>query len=190
MTTLYFVRHAESPFVFNKERERPISESGHEKSKVIAELLAHESIDYIFSSAYKRAIQTVEYLAREKKLMIHEYEEINERLIKGMDYKMEWHLLEEAIEKSFTNMDYALEGGETTRSAQERSIPLIHNLLEVYEGKTMVMATHGNIMTIILKYFNDDYGYDFWKTSSKPDIYKLTFEKKDLMSVERKWQKS
>jgi 2,3-bisphosphoglycerate-dependent phosphoglycerate mutase len=61
--------------------------------------------------------------------------------------------------------------GETTRQAQERAIPIILKLLSDYEGKKIVIGTHGNIMTIILKYFDTNYGFEFWKQTSKPDIY-------------------
>lgn len=187
-TTLYLVRHAESPFIFNMEKEREISGDGHEKSKKIAKLFKEIDINCIASSSYRRAVQTVYYLAQEKDLEIHEYDELIERQIKGMDYDLDWDVVEKGIEKSFENIDFALAGGETTREAQERSIPVIHKLLDENRGKNIVLGTHGNIMTIILKYFNGDYGYDFWKSTSKPDVYKLSFVETRLMNVERTWQ--
>ena len=92
-----------------------------------------------------------------------------------------------AIEKSFRDMDYSLKGGESNRRAQERDIPIIEKLLNEYKGKSIVVETHGNIMIIIMNYYNKEYGFDFWNSTSMPDIYKLSFVSNQLKSVERLW---
>jgi 2,3-bisphosphoglycerate-dependent phosphoglycerate mutase len=183
------VRHADSPFVFGNERHRGLSDEGLEDARRVAEILAEVPIDYIASSSYARAVQTVKYLAEAKGLPINEYEELAERAIKGLDYKAPWETLEAAIEQSFSDKDYALIGGESTRKAQQRAIPVIEKLLQEYEGKTSVVGTHGNIMTIILNYYDESYGYDFWKSTSKPDIYQLTFTANLLQKVHRIWKR-
>ncbi|QUH20166.1 hypothetical protein [Alkaliphilus sp. B6464] len=38
------------------------------------------------------------------------------------------------------------------------------------KGKKIVVGTHGNIMSIILDYYNDKYGYEFWRGLSMPGI--------------------
>ena len=35
---------------------------------------------------------------------------------------------------------------------------VIKNLINNYEGKTIIVGTHGNVMTIIMNYFNKAYG--------------------------------
>lgn len=187
-TIVYMVRHAESPFVFGEERTRGLSGKGLADAKEVANILADVKVDCIVSSPYTRAIQTVQYLAESKNLTIDEYEELIERPIKGLDYKASWDHLLEAIEKSFSDIDFALEGGESTRKAQERAIPVIHKLINDYYGKTIVIGTHGNIMTIIMNYYNKNYGFHFWKSTSKPDIYKLIFVQTQLQKIERVWE--
>lgn len=61
-------------------------------------------------------------------------------------------------------------GGETTHQAQERSITVIKQLLTEHKGKYIVIETHGNIKSIIMNYFNEQYGFEFWKGTTKPDI--------------------
>lgn len=100
---------------------------------------------------------------------------------------MPWEELWIAIEKSFIDIDFSLEGGESTRAAQERSILIIEKFLCEYKGKDIVIGTHGNIMTIIMNYYNKEYGFDFRNSTSMPDIYKMTFELNELKSVERLW---
>jgi 2,3-bisphosphoglycerate-dependent phosphoglycerate mutase len=189
ITTIYMVRHADSPFVFGDERNRGLSDEGVGAARRVADILADVTIDFIASSSYARAIQTVQYLAEAKGLPITEYEELAERAIKGLDYEAPWELLEAAIEQSFSDNDYALEGGESTRKVQQRAIPVIEKMLQEYEGKTSVIGTHGNIMTIIMNFYDDRYGYDFWRGTSKPDIYKLTFTANRLEKAERIWER-
>ncbi|XEC96586.1 histidine phosphatase family protein [Paenibacillus tarimensis] len=186
-TTIYLVRHAESPFVFGEERTRGLSEEGMAAAQRVAEILAGEEIHAIVSSSYVRAIQTVQFLAGKKGLKIEEYDELRERAIKGLDYKISEKELVQAIEQSFTDHEFALEGGESTGQAQQRAIPVINVLLQKYRGRSLAIGTHGNIMTAILSYYDKSYGFDFWKSTSKPDIYKLIFHEDRLQSVERMW---
>lgn len=189
-TTIYMVRHAESPFVFGEEKTRGLSEEGFEASRRVADILADVDIDHIVSSSYTRAIQTVQSLADRKGLPVVEYEELRERPIKGLDYKAPWELLLQAIERSFVDLDYALDGGESTREAQQRALPVIEELLRAYSGKSVVIGTHGNIMVAIMNYYDKSYGFDFWNLTSKPDIYKMIFSQNHLESIERLWNNS
>jgi 2,3-bisphosphoglycerate-dependent phosphoglycerate mutase len=188
-TTIYMVRHAESPFVFGQEKSRGLSEEGLIDAKRVAELLDDVDVDYMASSAYTRAMQTVQYLADRKNLHIIEYEDLRERPIKALDYKAPWGELLRAIEKSFIDLDFALEGGESTRQAQNRAIPIIENLLEEHSGKNIVIGTHGNIMTIIMNYYDKKYGFEFWNSTSKPDIYKMIFIDNRLQRIDRVWNR-
>ncbi|MEI5906866.1 histidine phosphatase family protein [Bacillus spongiae] len=184
-TTVYMVRHAKSPFIFGEEKTRKLSEEGVYDAKRVMELLREKDIDMIVSSPYTRAVQTVQQLAEKKGLPIFEYEVFKERAIKGLDYKLPEQDILNAIKLSFEDKLYCLQGGESTFEAQSRAIPTFKQLLQ--QNKNIVMGTHGNIMTIIMNYFDERYGYDFWKSTSKPDIYELTFERNHLKDVQRIW---
>jgi 2,3-bisphosphoglycerate-dependent phosphoglycerate mutase len=185
---IYFVRHAVSPFVFGNERARGLSEEGKQAALRVAEILAHEGINLIASSSYTRAIETVKPLADQLNMPIIEFEELRERPIKGLNYKLTEQELLAGIKQSFADIDYCLEGGETTREAQNRAIPILEKLLREYEGQKIAIGTHGNIMTIILKYYDNNHGYAFWQQTSQPDIYRLAFEGKELNEVKRIWK--
>jgi 2,3-bisphosphoglycerate-dependent phosphoglycerate mutase len=186
-TRIFMVRHADSPFVFGQERSRGLSEQGNVDALKVADLLDLFDIDYVCSSNYARAVQTVQYIASRKNLHIIEFEELRERPIKGLGFRAPWEELLIAIEKSFIDLDFALEGGESIREAQSRAIPKIEKLLFEHNGKNVVIGTHGNIMTIIMNYFDKNYGYDFWMGTSKPDIYEMTFIGTELKGINRIW---
>ncbi|KRE47445.1 histidine phosphatase family protein [Paenibacillus sp. Soil724D2] len=188
-TSIYFIRHGLAPFSIEHERAggSSLSEQGKLDAMRVAEILSNEDIDVIVSSSYFRAIETVSPLAELLKKEIIPYIELTERPIASLNYAVSEEELLIAIEQSFVDIDFCMPEGETTRQAQERAIPLIKKLLSNFEGKKIAIGTHGNIMTIILNYFDSNYGFEFWKKTTKPDIYRLEFEEKELKLVKRLW---
>jgi 2,3-bisphosphoglycerate-dependent phosphoglycerate mutase len=188
-TYIYFIRHGIAPFSIEHERTggTRLSEQGKLDAKKVAEILSNEDIDVIVSSSYFRALETVSPLAELLKKEIIPYIELIERPIASLNYAVSEEELLIGIEQSFVDIDFCLPEGETTREAQERAIPLIMKLLSDFKGKKIAIGTHGNIMTIILNYFDANYGFEFWKQTTKPDIYRLEFEEKELNLVERLW---
>ncbi|RCW48605.1 hypothetical protein DFP97_106308 [Paenibacillus prosopidis] len=43
-------------------------------------------------------------------------------------------------------------------------------------------------MTLIMNYFDNRYDFEFWESTSMPDIYKLEFEEQKLIEVVRLWR--
>ena len=186
-TTIYMIRHAKSPFVFGQERMRELSHQGKSDAKKVTEIMNDKQVDLIVSSPYVRAIQTIEEIATNKDIEVMVYEELKERQLKGA-YKLTEDEIQQAIKTSFKDIDFHLKDGESIRDVQNRAIPVIKSLLNNYQGKTIIIGTHGNVMTIIMNYFDKSYGYEFWKNTSKPDIYKLEFSGENLLSVHRLWE--
>lgn len=63
-------------------------------------------------------------------------------------------------------------------------------LLDRYPDQNIVIGTHGNIMALIMNYFDSKYDFTFWGNLDMPDTYKLTFEGKKLSMVERIWKRN
>ncbi|WP_106765795.1 histidine phosphatase family protein [Paenibacillus faecalis] len=189
-TYLYFVRHGIAPFSLELERSgsgASLNEQGRDDAQRVAELLLDEGIDVIVSSPYNRAKETVAPLAHLLQKDILLYNELIERPIGSLNEAVSDEELLVGIEQSFRDIDFCMPEGETTRQAQERTIPIMKKLLAEHKGKKIALGTHGNIMTIIMNYFDAKYGFEFWKGTSKPDIYKLEFVDTELTHVERLW---
>lgn len=184
LTTLYFVRHAHSIYTPDEKR-RPLSDKGQLDADKTTKLLHAEKIDYVFSSPYKRAIQTIEGIAKyiAKEIMIEDG--FRERKLSDEPVEdFEW-----AVKKVWDDPSFSWEGGESNQSAQTRGVHATIQLLNRFEGKRIVIGTHGNIMVLIMNFFEKKYNYDFWKELSMPDIYKLEFDKEKLISVNRIFEK-
>lgn len=66
ITTIYMIRHAESPFEYGQERMRGLSEEGFVNAKRIAGIFTDIDVHYIASSPYVRAKQTIQSIADNK----------------------------------------------------------------------------------------------------------------------------
>lgn len=184
-TNLYFVRHAHSTYTPD-ELGRPLSERGFTDANTVTELLKREAIDYVYSSPYKRAIQTVEGVAKYIDKEIKLVDGFKERILAEKpveDFSV-------AITKVWEDYDFSWKGGESNRIAQKRGIHATLKVLESNIGRNVVIGTHGNIMVLIMNYFDNQYGFDFWKKLKMPDIYKLSFNGKKMIDVQRIWNKS
>ena len=70
-------------------------------------------------------------------------------------------------------------------SAQGRAIAVVHRVLERHAGRSVVISTHGSLLTLILNGFDKAFGYDFWHSLTFPDVYELTFDENALAGVRR-----
>lgn len=82
----------------------------------------------------------------------------------------------------------SLPGGESSKQVQERAINILKKILEDYHGMKVVIGTYGDIMTLMMNYFDPRYSFPFWESTTMPDIYKLEFEERKLKRTTRIWK--
>jgi 2,3-bisphosphoglycerate-dependent phosphoglycerate mutase len=180
MTKIYLVRHAHSVYT-PEELTRPLSEKGKRDALHVTERLKNEKIDVVCSSPYKRAVETVDGIAQYINQEITLVEEMRERTLSAVPVEN----FQEAISSVWADPTSSLEGGESNLTAQNRGVYGIFKIMEEYNGKNVVIGTHGNIMVLIMNYFDETYGVEFWRELEMPDIYCLTFDDANLQSVSR-----
>jgi 2,3-bisphosphoglycerate-dependent phosphoglycerate mutase len=178
MTTIYLVRNADFPY----SSDTPVE--GQSTSKQITHYLMDKDIDLIYSSPCARAMDTIKDFAEVAQKEILLEEKFKERIVA----KEPVPNFEESLHKLWTNPTFSFEGGESNEKAQLRGIKQIAQLLLHQEGKNIVISTHGNLLALLLHYYDKQYDYLFWKNLSTPDIYKLSYEGLTLHKVERIWQ--
>jgi len=77
--SLILVRHAEAPW--SPDEARALSPSGRAAAERLAEQLCGLEIDAIYSSPYRRAVETVEPLAKRLRVPIQEIADLRERTL-------------------------------------------------------------------------------------------------------------
>ncbi|WP_202709212.1 histidine phosphatase family protein [Sporosalibacterium faouarense] len=183
MTNIYLVRHAHSVYT-QDELNRPLSEIGKKDAQRVTEILSRKNIDYILSSPYKRSIETVEGLASYLDKEITIVDDFRERKLAERSVND----FEKVITKVWEDYSFSWDGGESNYIAQRRGINALRKVLEQYNEKNIVIGTHGNIMVLIMNYFDKSFDFLFWKDLEMPDIYKLTFENERLVNTVQIWR--
>jgi len=179
-TNIFLVRHAHSTYT-PEELTRPLSEKGFKDAEKISKILLNEDIHIVLASPYKRAIQTVEGVAKHINTEVITQDALKERKIAEDPVED----FQSAMTKLWTDFEFTFEGGESNLVAQKRGIDALSRVLNKYDGKNVAIGTHGNIMVLIMNYFDNKYDYDFWQNLSMPDIYKLSFQDNMFIGAER-----
>ncbi|WP_404406313.1 histidine phosphatase family protein [Jeotgalibacillus malaysiensis] len=178
MTTIYLIRHAHSHYTPD-EMHRPLSEKGVKDAAAVTGCLTYENIHAVLSSPYKRAVQTVEGIAGYIGSEIEIVEGFKERTLTAQPAED----FNKAITKVWENPSFSWEGGESNLAAQQRGVKAMKHVLKEYAGQHVAIGTHGNIMVLIMQYFDPHYDFAFWRQLAMPDIYQLRFEEDLLKRV-------
>ncbi|WP_393958958.1 histidine phosphatase family protein [Priestia megaterium] len=172
MKTFLLVRHCEAE---GQEAKASLTGQGIQQARQLMDYLNELSypVDKIISSSYKRAVQTIEPYAKETGLPLHIDARLEERRLSGQSLS-NWM---EVLKRTFDDIDFKVEGGESTKEATARALELLEEVMNEKE-ETILFVTHGNLMTLILRYFDPKFGFDEWSRLTNPDVYQIDLEKK------------
>ncbi|MGW5983044.1 histidine phosphatase family protein [Bacillus mycoides] len=187
-TYIYMVRHGESPKLEGNERTRGLTEKGILDAHRVTEILETEGIDTFISSPYKRAMLTIEKSANYHEKEIVVYENLKECRFLSEDKIISDKEVYPLVKKMFSNPAFTLTGGESYVDCQRRVVKILKEILMDFQGHKIVVGTHGLVMTLMMNYFDNQYGLEFLMNTSKPDVYKLEFKDEQLINVERLWR--
>lgn len=177
MKTIYLIRHCKAD---GQEREAKLTPLGESQAIVLAQFLQGKQIDRVVSSPFDRAIATILPFAKEAGVEIEIDERLSERVLCAGE-NPDWL---DMLERSFIDPALAFDGGESGAAATERGMEAIKEILLKTE-KGAAVVTHGNLMALILKYYEEKYGFEEWKALSNPDVYELKFvaEKPEIYRI-------
>lgn len=165
--TVYLIRHC---LANGQDAEAPLTESGQRQAVALAELLAREPIERIVASTFLRAYQTALPLAKLCGLPVETDERLCERVLSGSPVT-DW---QQQLENAFIDLDLCLPGGESSRAAMKRGLAALSDI-HASAAKTTVVVTHGNLLALILKSFDDAIGFSDWQRLTNPDVYRLKY---------------
>jgi 2,3-bisphosphoglycerate-dependent phosphoglycerate mutase len=94
---------------------------------------------------------------------------------------------EALVRQAWALPEEAPRGGESNAVAQVRGLTVLRTTVARHHGSEAALATHGNLLTLMLNALDPGFGYDFWLRMSFPDIYRLAFDRNELRGVERLW---
>lgn len=167
-SSLVLVRHGES--VWNAKglwtgwTDVELSEKGHEQARDAGLRLEDIHFDIAFTSALKRAQQTLEEIKLAKgqtNLKTIKNQALNERDYGELTGKNKWEVEKQYGEKQFLKWRRGWEdlipGGESLKDVYHRVIPYYkENILpQLKSGKNVIIAAHGNSLRALAKYIEN-----------------------------------
>ncbi|SFC25182.1 2,3-bisphosphoglycerate-dependent phosphoglycerate mutase [Bacillus sp. OV322] len=176
---VYFVRHAEAE---GQAYDARLTDRGQEQASHLSAALSGVSIDRIISSPFLRAVQTAGPLAEKRNLEIEIDERLSERVL-GSGNLPDWL---GKLESSFTDLEVKLEGGESSREAMTRGTAVVEDALKSDE-EHILLVTHGNLMSLMIKHYQPEFGFEDWKKLGNPDVFLLKVNG-DAASLSRIWE--
>jgi 2,3-bisphosphoglycerate-dependent phosphoglycerate mutase len=168
VTTFYLVRHAHAGW--SPDEGRPLSPRGQGDARRFAEILGDRPIRQIYSSPYRRALETVEPLAARLDLPVRVELDLRERALgqipTGGDFLA-------AVERTWKEPSFAHPGGESNAAAQRRGVAVLQKLQKQHPNDHLILSTHGNLLALLLQHFDPRVDFILWKSLTMPDLYEL-----------------
>ena len=182
MTNVYFVRHAQPDYNDHDDMLRPLTEKGLRDCALVREYLSGKEISRVYSSPFKRAVDTVRGFAECAGLDVTCVEAFRERRIAE-----EWiEDFRAYAQRQWADFDFSLPGGECLREVQERNIAALNALLDAHPGENIAIGSHGTALSTILHYYDDTFGYERFLeiVGLMPWIVHFTFDGGKCVGVE------
>ena len=178
MKKIVFIRHGKAA-MDGQDHERELDEDGIIQANSLKKKLVELGLKNtkVYSSPFKRAVQTIEPFLSEKNsdkaIITPDLEEIH----MPKDEKLSKHQI---IEKMWEDELFKVGNGISHSEHFNKIKPFLDEVFNKFksENEDIIMITHGVLIGIILKFFFDiKFGFNDWKKMTMPDIYMLSFDK-------------
>lgn len=205
MTTLYLIRHSvrmplKTIEKYNTTQDKLIlnekiilSSEGEKRAKLLSEKEELKNIDVVYASNCVRTLQTAKYIIEKQNLSVTIDDRLDERRvgIPNDDIYPDW------FERQYKDENFKTVGGESQKDVRNRMDEAITEILKQHKDKRIAIFSHGYAITFyLLKYckltnltdekftfeFNNKILFD--KKINAPEVFKLTFDKEKLKSIE------
>ena len=203
-TIIYLIRHAETadengirntnedPQMINEKEI--LSVHGEEQSKRLSENTELNNIDIIWSSNYTRAKATAKYIANNNNLPINLDSNLSERRLgnlKELGEFMKYKKTRDPSQEQLLYREFKTTNGESVEDTRERMTKFFNRILKEYEGKKIVVVSHGGSIKFFLLNWcevNEDVKLVYNNTVldiTSPCLLKMTFRANELIDIEQ-----
>jgi len=149
---------------------------------LVTEFLRDKSIDVVFSSPFKRALDTIADFAEKNHFKIETVEDFRERTSDSVGLgKSDFFSY---IKRQWADFNYKFDG-ECLAEVQARNIAALNEILAAYQNKNIVIGTHGTALSTIINYYDSSYGYDDFMAmvDIMPWVVKMSFTNADCAGM-------
>ncbi|WP_203247810.1 histidine phosphatase family protein [Sporosarcina beigongshangi] len=173
---IYIVRHCSAE---GQPPHADLTAKGVLQAEELGKFFDGIEVNRIISSPFKRARRSAWPIAERKKLHVEVDSRLTERVLSSRDFG-DWLV---KLEDTFSDQDLKYEGGESSSEAMSRACNVVD---ELGAGSRTVLVTHGNLMALLLKRYDEQFSFEGWQALSNPDVYRVRITD-DGAEVKRIW---
>ena len=184
MPTTILVKHSLSQInPATPAKQWVLSAEGQRRCLPLAEQLIHYHPDIIITSDEPKAIETGQLVAEHLAIPrligrgLHEHERQNAPFFPTVE------AFQAAVKRFFEQPDQLVFGEETADEAYFRFANAVADVLETHPRQTVVIVTHGTVLTLFVSRLFELDPYPFWKSLTLPSFVVLEQPPWRLMDV-------
>lgn len=178
ITNLYLVRHGQTKWnVDNRlqgKLDSPLTETGIEQAKQLAQRLSGVPFQCIYSSSSHRTLETATYLRGDREIELIPSDALMEMGF-GIWEGQKWSEIQELYPTDLACINQHPEKyeakesqGETLYDVEKRAIPFLQQLLKKHEGGNILIVSHSITIKVIVNHFRGGNIETVWEG---PDTY-------------------
>jgi 2,3-bisphosphoglycerate-dependent phosphoglycerate mutase len=141
-----------------KDDERPLTSEGLLAAERLAERMRAEPITAVFSSPYRRAVETVQPIASIHTLPVRTFDDLRERRLSPTPLAESAFL--EALRRSREDPAFALPGGESANEVRLRGLRVLDRVRRDTPSGIAVAGTHGGLISILRWHLGEEFTID------------------------------
>jgi broad specificity phosphatase PhoE len=159
------------------EEDRPantwkLSAEGQVRARRLAEHLERFEPEAIISSNEPKAKETADILAGHFQLNMQMIPDLHEQDRSNVPYLSE-RAFQASIREFFEKPDELVFGSETANQAYTRFYRAVHSILSEYQNKTVVIVTHGTVISLFVSRLTGSSDLELWSQLGLPSFIAL-----------------
>ncbi len=181
---LILVKHSLPEVVENvPAREWRLSEEGQLRAERLAERMISYQPQVLISSTEPKAKQTAEIVERKLQIPLHVAENLHEHDRSNFRY-LSKERFEAAVCEFFAKPDLLVFGNEKANEAHTRFSSAVYSVLSRHENKTVVIVSHGTVISLFASKLTGLPGFSLWKELGLPSFLVLDVQSNTLITCE------
>jgi len=167
------------------EADRPantwrLSEEGRLRALHLAEHLESFEPEVIVSSNEPKAKETAEIVALRLQLYAQILSDLHEHDRSNVPY-LAHDAFQASIRHFFQKPDELVFGSETASEAHARFFRAVHSILNVYRNKTVVIVTHGSVISLFVSRLTGRSDLELWNMLGLPSFVAMDLHSNTLI---------
>jgi len=163
--------------------EWKLSQEGRLRAHKLAELLEAFHPEGIVSSPESKAKETAEMISKKLQIEIRVVQDLHEHDRSNVPY-LSQAAFQTSIREFFQKPGELVLGRETANQAHARFYQALHGILNEYRNKTVVVVTHGTVISLFVPRLTGSPDFELWNRIGLPSYIAIDLQSNTLIVKE------